>query len=246
MSTPKTNKSKPGTYAANPRSTALKQNSLSEAIFQDIRGRLQAGEFGQDDRLLDYEIAEEFGCTRMPVRQAMLRLVNDGYLVGTTRGFLIPRLTRQDLLEIFEMRRLLEPRAAASAIGAMTEERLGMLNRVCRQARRALEKGDSRSLIEAAFTFRQTWVEAVSNSRLKATIEKFVDHAQAVRRSTLIDPAVQEVAVTGMQSLLDAFTSASAARIEETMTEFLIQAEYALITHIPQDQDEADPAADGA
>ena len=238
MSTTKINKSKAGTYAPNPRSTALKQNSLSETIFQDIRGRLQAGEFGQDDRLLDYEIAEEFGCTRMPVRQAMLRLVNDGYLVGTTRGFLIPRLTRQDLLEIFEMRRLLEPRAAASAIGALTEERLGLLNRACRQARRALEKGDSRSLIEAAFTFRQTWVEAVSNSRLKATIEKFVDHAQAVRRSTLIDPAVQEVAVMGMQSLLDAFVAASPARVEETMTEFLIQAEYALITHIPGEEPE--------
>lgn len=232
MSVSKTSKAKPSTYAPNPRSTALKQNSLSEAIFQEIRGRLQSGEFGQDDRLLDYEIAEEFGCTRMPVRQAMLRLVNDGYLVGTTRGFLIPRLTRQDLLEIFEMRRLLEPRAAASTINAMTEERLGMLTRVCRQARRAVEKEDSRSLIEAAFAFRQTWVEAVDNTRLKATIEKFVDHAQTVRRSTLIDPDVQRIAVNGMQALLDAFTSASAARIEETMTEFLIQAESSLIKHI--------------
>lgn len=237
-------KSKTGTYAPNPRSTALKQNSLCESIFQDIRGRLQSGEFGQDDRLLDYEIAEEFGCTRMPVRQALLRLVNDGYLVGTTRGFLIPQLTRRDLLEIFEMRRLLEPRAAASAIAAMTEERLALLTRVCRQARRALEKEDSRSLIEAAFAFRQTWVEAVGNSRLKSTIEKFVDHAQAVRRSTLYDPAVQEIAVGGMQALLEAFVAGSAARVEETMTEFLLQAEHALITHIPDDEADSIVAAD--
>ena len=95
-----------------PRRTALKQTTLSESVYAEIRSRLQRGEIGPNDRVLDYEVAEEFDCTRMPVRQALLRLVSEGYLIGTTRGFVTPTLTNDDIHEIFEVRRLLEPSAA--------------------------------------------------------------------------------------------------------------------------------------
>ena len=97
-----------------PRRTALKQTTLSESVYAEIRSRLQRGEIGPNDRVLDYEVAEEFDCTRMPVRQALLRLVSEGYLIGTTRGFVTPTLTNDDIHEIFEVRRLLEPSAAAA------------------------------------------------------------------------------------------------------------------------------------
>ncbi len=41
----------------------------------------------------------------MPAREALLRLANEGYLVGTTRGFVTPRLGLDDIREIFEVRR---------------------------------------------------------------------------------------------------------------------------------------------
>ncbi|WP_462402350.1 GntR family transcriptional regulator [Pseudomonas sp. Marseille-QA0332] len=222
---------KPARASQAPRATTLKQNSLSETIFQDVRARLQSGEFDDQRRLLDYEIAEEFGCTRMPVRQALLRLVSDGYLQPTTRGFVLPHYSRQDLLDIFEMRRLLEPAAAASTVPQMTDHHLSLLSRACRQARRALVNADSAMLIEAAFTFRQTWLDRVANGRLKATIEKFGDQARMVRSKTLTIVQVQEVAVEGLARILEAFEAGQPQRVEEAMGEFLRQAEQALITY---------------
>lgn len=105
-----------------PRRTALKQTTLSETVYQEIRARLQRGEVGPNDRILDYEVADEFGCTRMPVRQALLRLVSDGYLVGTTRGFVVPTLTSDDVHELFELRRLLEPSAAAGTVATLGDD----------------------------------------------------------------------------------------------------------------------------
>ena len=64
-----------------PRRTPLKAYTLSETIFHEVRNRLQRGEIGADDRILDYEIAQEYNCTRMPVRQALLRLASEGYLL---------------------------------------------------------------------------------------------------------------------------------------------------------------------
>jgi hypothetical protein len=55
------------------------------------------------------------GTSRMPAREALLRLTNERYLVGTTRGFVTPRLSLEDIRDIFAVRLLLEPRAAANA-----------------------------------------------------------------------------------------------------------------------------------
>jgi DNA-binding GntR family transcriptional regulator len=92
-----------------------KLGSLRERIYADLRARLQRCEFGADDRLVDVDVAATYGTSRMPVREALLQLVNEGYLVGTTRGFMVPTLTLEDVREIFEVRKLLEPRAAAHA-----------------------------------------------------------------------------------------------------------------------------------
>ncbi len=89
------------------------RESLSTRAYDELRERLRRGQVAPDDRLVDTEIARELVVSRMPVREALLQLVAEGYLVSTARGYRVPTLTRQDVTEIFEVRRLLEPRAAA-------------------------------------------------------------------------------------------------------------------------------------
>ena len=55
-----------------------KQDSLSERIYLDLRGRLQRCEIEPDGRLVDLEIANSYGTSRMPAREALLRLANAG------------------------------------------------------------------------------------------------------------------------------------------------------------------------
>ena len=170
-----------------PRRTALKQTTLSESVYAEIRSRLQRGEIGPNDRVLDYEVAEEFDCTRMPVRQALLRLVSEGYLIGTTRGFVTPTLTNDDIHEIFEVRRLLEPSAAAGAVAILDDRQDAALKRAFQKAVKAHDKRDAALMIEANMEFRDVWLGAVQNARLQDTIRRFTDHAQQVRLGTLSD-----------------------------------------------------------
>src|SRR5574343_841147 len=89
--------------------------------------RIQTGGVGWQDRLVDTALAAELGVSRMPVRDALMRLSAEGYLVPTTRGFTLPNLSDGDVLDVFELRRLLEPRAAAMAAQAMESGRLALL-----------------------------------------------------------------------------------------------------------------------
>ena len=206
-----------------------KPESLRERIYLDLRRRLQRSEIGPNDRLVDTEIAAEYGASRMPAREALMRLVHEGYLTGSTRGFVTPALSLSDVLEIFEIRRLLEPRAAALAARDLTEPAAAALSAALADARAAEAKGDVEALILANIAFRAAWLGAVGNARLAATIARFVDQVQAVRLSTLRDAATRQVVLAGLVHLHDAFQRRDAVAAADRMAEFVASAERAFL-----------------
>ncbi|MGI4855710.1 MAG: GntR family transcriptional regulator [Janthinobacterium lividum] len=214
------------TATKQPRRTALRANTLMESVYQEILGRLQRGQLGGDDRILDYEVAQEFACTRMPVRQALLRLVNEGYLVGTTRGFVLPVLTEQDVREIFDVRRLLEPRAAASVVADLNDAQLSGLTAAYRKCRRAAQKRDVTMMTDANITFRSIWLDGIKNVRLKGEILRFSDHTMQVRLSTLPKPGTGKLIADGMERLLEGFLARDAAKVRQASEAFLDDAEH--------------------
>jgi DNA-binding GntR family transcriptional regulator len=212
--------------AKQPRRTALRANTLMESIYKDILGRLQNDQIGEDERLLDYEIAKEFECTRMPVRQALLRLVNEGYLVATTRGFVVPVLSAMDVREIFQMRRLLEPAAASGAAMTMDEKQLAALHAAVRKCKRGHERRDLTLLMEGNVEFRQTWLGAVKNSRLRESILRFSDHSRQVRTTTREKAETGRLVSNDLQTILKGFVDRDAAQIHAAVIGFIDDAEH--------------------
>jgi DNA-binding GntR family transcriptional regulator len=207
-----------------------KPDSLSDRIYADLRERLQHCDIGPDDRIVDTEIAVAYGTSRMPVREALLRLANEGYLVGTTRGFMVPRLSLDDISDIFEVRRLLEPRAAANAARDLDAPTARSLKAAIEEARAASAADDVDRLIAANIRFRAAWLAAVRNVRLANTIARFVDHVQTVRLGTLRDPVTRKVVADGLEGLYDAFVRRDPVAAAERMSTFMAAAEQAFFT----------------
>lgn len=203
----------------------LRPNSLREQIRESIRKQLQHGEIGPDERLVDVEIANKLGVSRMPVREALLQLVNEGYLIGTTRGFALPTLSLKDIKDIFEVRKLLEPPAAANAARNMTPESEATLREALARAKKAHAARDVDELAAANRLFRATWLAAEPNWRLASTIQRFVDQVQIVRLGTLDDPETQDIVIDGLEKIVDAFIRRDAAAAETLMMAFILSAE---------------------
>ena len=213
----------PKPYLRGPR--PLRPNSLREQIRENIRRQIQYGEIGPDERLVDVEIASRLGISRVPVREALLQLVHEGYLVGTTRGFVLPKLSAQDISDIFEVRKLLEPRAAANAARHLSDDEAAALTAALERARRACAANDVNELTLANIQFRHIWLNAEPNWRLAATIARFADQVQVVRLGTLHDRASQDVVVDGLARLTEAFVRRDAAAVEALTAEFIGHAE---------------------
>jgi DNA-binding GntR family transcriptional regulator len=216
-----------------PRRTPLKNDTLAESVYAEVRCRLQRGEIGPDERLLDYDLATQFDCTRMPVRQALMRLVNEGYLQGTTRGFVVPVLSAEDVREIFAVRLLLEPAAAAEVAATISLEQQASMLRTFDKICKAYDEHEILALFQANNEFRSLWLEQVRNTRLKATIERFLDHVQQVRMRTLADRNTQAISIEALRKVLKGFLDRDANAVHTTMTAFIriAQERYFALQH---------------
>lgn len=220
-----------------------KPRSARERIYLDLRARLQRCELGPGDRLVDVDVAARFGTSRMPVREALLQLVNEGYLAGTSRGFALPRLTADEMRDCFEVRRLIEPRAAANAARDLDCGAAGALTAAADRARLSLATGHTEGLILAMIDFRSAWLGAVGNARLASTIARFADHVQTVRLVTLRDAATQAIATHGLLDLHAAFVRRDPLAVGDRMAMHVATAEQAYFDLKRADGDAVDLAS---
>lgn len=204
---------------------SAKQPSSRERIYLALRWQLQCSEIAAGERIVDLDIAAKSGTSRMPAREALLQLANEGYLVGTTRGFMIPVLTVQEVGESFEVRKLLEPRAAGNVARDLDQAAASALVAAINGARAALSEHNLEKLMSSMIAFRASWLGAVRNPRLHSVIASFAEHVQTVRLATLRDLDAQEIAVQGLEELGRAFLDHDPITASDRMTAHIGAAE---------------------
>lgn len=187
-----------------PRAQSKKPN-MREQVYTHLRTRMQKGEIGLDDRLVDHEIATELSVSRMPVREALMQLKNEGLLEGTSRGFVLRRFTPADITQIFEIRLLLEPAAAAEACKNASLEAIARMKIAADASEKAHQNDDIVAYMAANSAFRSTWISQVSNQHLADMINRLAAHFEAVRLATLRNPTYRASSLESTQRITAAF-----------------------------------------
>lgn len=205
----------------------MTRQNLRDRIYDNLIQRIRSGAFGLDDRFVDVMVAAELGSSRMPARDALMRLATEGYLVPTTRGFVLPRLGPEEILEVFELRRLLEPRAAALAAQGITDAALAVMERAVTDGAAALAARDGPALFTASEIFRNAWLSVVSNRTLAQAIRRYFVQVQNVRLITMQQEEVLPVILAGQRSLLAAYRERDAVAAGDRMLCFVIEGEIA-------------------
>ena len=99
----------------------VKKQSLPEIIANDLRERILSGEISEGASIQQELLAEEYGVSRMPVREALKRLNAEGLLSWeTNRGGSVVKHSLSEIGEIFDLRALIEVDLFRRAIPKMT------------------------------------------------------------------------------------------------------------------------------
>lgn len=97
--------------------------TLGDNVVQALRTAILARWYPGGAKLSDAELAEQLNVSRGTVRDALRHLTHEGLVINRpNRGYFVNQLDTTEVLDLLEMRALLEGRAAASAVQDLTDE----------------------------------------------------------------------------------------------------------------------------
>jgi DNA-binding GntR family transcriptional regulator len=116
----------------------LTRNTTSAEVARILRHRILGGHYEEDQFIRQEGIARELGVSRLPVREALALLENEGLVVREKyKGALIPKLSVSEITEIYALRGMLEPYLMRAAISNIDEAALEELSGIIERSRNA-------------------------------------------------------------------------------------------------------------
>ncbi|WP_037668666.1 GntR family transcriptional regulator [Streptomyces griseus] len=146
--------------------------AVRERVLATLRQDIIAGRLGPGDRLVERELAERFGVSRVPVREAIRALVAEGFvLFETPRRTVVRRITPTDVKELFELREALEVYAAGLAASRATPQALAELRELLESTARATAAGDAETITDVNTRFHDRILALAGNNLLISVME---------------------------------------------------------------------------
>ncbi|MEU4107255.1 MULTISPECIES: GntR family transcriptional regulator [unclassified Streptomyces] len=146
--------------------------SVRERVLAALRQDIIAGRLAPGDRLVERELAERYGVSRVPVREAVRALVGEGFvLFESARRTVVRRLTPDDVRELFELREALEVYAAGLAATRATPEALERLRELLAEAATATEAGEAEAITDINTRFHDRILAMAGNGLLISVMD---------------------------------------------------------------------------
>src|ERR1019366_1928553 len=107
---------------------------LSARIADEIRSAVLSGEMRPGMRIRQELLAAKFGASRIPVREALKQLENEGLVVlAPNRGAWIADVNSEESIEVYKIREAVEPLAIGESVPNLTDEDVETLDRIVRE-----------------------------------------------------------------------------------------------------------------
>jgi DNA-binding GntR family transcriptional regulator len=125
-----------------PQSSAVKRTARRDRVVKSVLHSIFSGELVGGDRLVEEELAERLGVSRTPIREALRELTSIGVIwLKPNHGAMVRPFGPRQLVEIYELRRVLESEATRLACKSIKHDKLRQL----REEMQALLRAGDRS-----------------------------------------------------------------------------------------------------
>jgi DNA-binding GntR family transcriptional regulator len=194
------------------------RRKVTDWVYEELKAAIVELRLAPGSPLREGTLAEQLGVSKTPIREALTRLEQDG-LVETTsfKGAVVTGYSRQDLIELYELRELLENTAARAAAESMTEQDRAHLDRICQQSRKLKTGKDAAKLAALISEFDAVLFDQVKNTRIRALIENLRDHLTRIGQLTAVIPGRIEASVDEHTKIVEAIAARDPDLAEQHM-----------------------------
>ncbi|RWK07436.1 GntR family transcriptional regulator [Mesorhizobium sp.] len=205
---------------ARPAGRIQRANSLAGDVYEAIFAQLMSLRIAPGSRITVDNLVREFNVSHTPIREALGRLEGEGLVLKTHLiGYrAAPQITRRRFDELYELRLLLEPAAAAKATAALDEARLAILREAAGVMARRVGKDERLRYSNFArqdAIFHDKIMEFAQNELIRETLSHQHTHFHIFR--LMYHSRVTEEALDEHEAILAAFTAGDPRAAEKAM-----------------------------
>jgi len=151
-----------------------------EQLFESIKDAILANQYRPGEELPIEKLAAEYGVSNTPIREALARLASAGLVqIIPNKGAVVAPITENDLEDVWEVRKLLEPHLAQTAARKCTPEELADLT--ARLQHVLASPQDFAVYTQTAFDVHALLYKHLSNKLLQEILERVNLHSIRIR-----------------------------------------------------------------
>lgn len=167
----------------------IEQAALGTHVAHQLRYGVITGQLAPGQRLVEHVLAEQFGVSRGPIRDALRELAGEGLLESRRRGFFVVGLREYDIEELYELRESLESLALRRTAVRATAADWESLERALDGMRDAAGRHDAAEFAVADLAFHSQFYELSGHRRLLSVWEHYLPTFTALFQVTTAEDA---------------------------------------------------------
>lgn len=195
--------------------------SIADQIFEQLEKDILSGKYAKGEAVSELRLSEELGVSRTPVREALRRLEQEKLLEESSRGTVVVGISREDMLDMYEIRERIEGLAAYRAAGQISEEDIKAMRETVELQRFYSEKssGDYSDQIKELDSRFHNLLYSASGSRPLADMLTSLHKRMAkYRMASVSDPDRAILAVEEHEAIVRALAAHDPAAAEAALT----------------------------
>lgn len=159
---------------------------LADLAYQSLKETILNMDYNAEERLDERKLAESLNISRTPLRDAINRLVSEGFLrVEPRKGIFINRKSRKEIIEILYVRAALEGAAAKMAAAKVTDEDIARMKEMFAGFNHENILAKVEEFARANVSFHEYILQLSGNRKLQEFAANIYDHMRMVRLATI-------------------------------------------------------------
>ena len=168
--------------SAGSRSDFVRPKTAQQAVAEALRHDITTGKLPPGSWIVQESVAEEFGLSRIPIREALKTLVAEEYITYVPHsGYRVTKLSLAELTEVFRLRSVLEEELLRDAIPRMADAIIDEMRVCMAEMDRAAEVGDLVAVGIANRRFHYLTFQDGQMARTKRIVDQLWNTADAYR-----------------------------------------------------------------
>lgn len=209
--------------------TPKRHATTSVDAFERLIEAILSGQIGTGSSLREAKLAREWNISRTPMREAVRRAAEAGFLVlRPNQAPLVRHLTADDIRDLYELRELLELHSLKLAWDHITPADIAEVEAMAKAATPNKSPQWTRRCLAFDVALHRLWMDACGNGWLRHDLERLYQFLRIVQNLMSVDPRAMAIAYNQHLTILSALVARDQAAATQALRQHIRHARAAV------------------